>query len=73
MKKYLIILISLMLTSNLFCITIPPISLEFNVFGFLGASKTFTQTDVKLKGDHEFYQPGLPYIKYILILLSLIK
>ena len=58
MKKYLIILISLILTSNLFCITIPPISLEFNVFGFLGASKTFTQTDVKLKGDHEFYQPG---------------
>ena len=34
MKKYLIILISLILTSNLFCITIPPISLEFNVFGF---------------------------------------
>lgn len=58
MKKYLIILISLILTSNLFCIAIPPISLEFNVFGFLGASKTFTQTDVKLKGDHEFYQPG---------------
>ena len=24
----------------------------------MGASKTFTQTDVKLKGDHEFYQPG---------------
>ena len=63
MKKYLIILISLILTSNLFCITIPPISLEFNVFGFLGASKTFTQTDVKLKGDHEFYQPG-GYSKY---------
>lgn len=65
MKKYLIILISLMLTSNLFCITIPPISLEFNVFGFLGASKTFTQTDVKLKGDHEFYQPGVYSVYHI--------
>ena len=58
MKKYLIILTLLILTSNLFCIAIPPLSPEFNIFGFLGASKTFTQTDVKLKGDHEFYSAG---------------
>lgn len=58
MKKYLIIPISLIFASNLFCIDIPPLSPEFNILGFLGASKTFTQTDVKLKGDHEFYSPG---------------
>lgn len=44
MKKYLIIPISLIFASNLFCIDIPPLSPEFNIFGFLGASKTFTQT-----------------------------
>ena len=58
MKKYLIIPISLILASNLFCIVIPPLSPEFNIFGFLGASKTFTQTDVKLKGDNELYSAG---------------
>lgn len=59
MKKYLIIPITLIFASNLFCIAIPLFSPEFNIFGFLGASKTFTQTDVKLKGDHEFYSPGM--------------
>ena len=58
MKKYLIIPITLMLASHLFCIALPPLSPEFNIFGFLGASKTFAQTDVKLKGNHEFYSAG---------------
>ena len=44
MKKYLIILISLMLTSNLFCISITP---QFNLIANIGGLKTFTQTDVK--------------------------
>lgn len=44
MKKYLIILIFLTLTSNLFCISITP---QFNIMANLGGLKTFTQTDVK--------------------------
>ncbi len=44
MKKYLIILISLILTSNLFCISITP---QFNLIANIGGLKTFTQTDVK--------------------------
>ena len=44
MKKYLIILIFLTLTSNLFCISITP---QFNLIANIGGLKTFTQTDVK--------------------------
>ena len=44
MKKYLIILIFLTLTSNLFCISIIP---QFNLIANIGGLKTFTQTDVK--------------------------
>ena len=44
MKKYLIILIFLTLTSNLFCTSITP---QFNLMANIGGLKTFTQTDVK--------------------------
>lgn len=44
MKKYLIILIFLTLTSNLFCISITP---QFNLIANIGGLKTFTQTEVK--------------------------
>lgn len=50
MKKYLIIMT--IFASNLFCISIPPMYPEFNVFGHLGASKFFTKTDVGLKRDN---------------------
>ena len=57
-KLFLFFILYFIQNSILFCATIPPISLEFNIFGFLGASKTFTQTDVKLKGDNELYSAG---------------
>lgn len=50
MKKYLIPII-IVFASNLFCINLP-MSPQFNVFGYLGASKTFNKIDVP---DYNLY------------------
>lgn len=50
MKKYLILII-IIFASNLFCINLP-MSPQFNVFGYLGASKTFNKIDVP---DYNLY------------------
>lgn len=51
MKKYLIPII-IIFASNLFCITIPPMHPQLNIFGYLGASKTFNKIDVP---DYNLY------------------
>lgn len=62
MKKYLIIMT--IFASNLFCISIPPMYPEFNVFGYLGASKFFTKTDVGLKRDNRDIYKWAQNIKF---------
>ena len=54
-KLFLFFILYFIQNSILFCISITP---QFNLIANIGGLKTFTQTDVKLKGDHEFYSAG---------------